>query len=216
MILDEWWVYAGIAAWAVVLDSATLLSASATLRFLLTPTGAVFLLIRAVAALVTGLIMPLLLTEDFKLEEFPAVVVFLAPLITVTALEFLLGAAGASGTSEQTNLVDLLAELRRTTVAEARRKENGAKQVTDLRTARALAAACDAAELNRMLLELLHNKMPTIGDARSRLGQLTIGMSQNDPLALRQELATELVKIDRQFAKTTLRDIRARQPASPP
>ncbi len=155
MVLDEWWVYAGIAAWALVLDSAALLSASATFRFLVTPTGVVFLLIRAVAALVAGLIMPVLLTQNLRLNEFPGVVVFLAPLITVTALEFLLGATGAASATEQTNLVSLLADLRRTTVAEARRKSNEAKQVMDLHTGRALAQRCDAQLLRRTLLDLL-------------------------------------------------------------
>lgn len=204
MIIDEWWVYVGIAVWAVVLDSATLLSASATFRFFLVPAGIAYLLIRSVAALVAGLIMPVMVTENLRLDDFPAIVVFLAPLVTVAALEWLLGRVGSTATNEQTNLVSLLADLRRTTVAEGRRRANEVKQSVDVYTARDLSERFSSQVLRRMLLDLLHTKMPSIAGARTRLGLLTAGMIEDDELALRQELATELVKIDRVFARAIL------------
>jgi hypothetical protein len=205
VILDQWWVYVGIAAWAVVLDCASLLSASSTFRFLTVPSGLAFLLLRVIAALIAGLLIPVILTEKLKLNEMPAVVVFLSPLITITTLELLLTRVGATSGNEQVDLVGLLVDLRRLTVAESRRKANEAKQAMDIRTSRALGGLYHARQLQRMLLDLLHTKMPTFKDARTRLEELTVDMSQDDD-SLRQELATEIVKIDREYAKTTLSD----------
>ncbi|MDP3703973.1 MAG: hypothetical protein Q8R78_06255 [Candidatus Omnitrophota bacterium] len=213
MVLDEWWVYAGIAGWAVVLDSASLLSASSTFRFFTVPSGIAFLLLRVIAALIAGLLMPVVLTDDLQLHELPAIVIFLSPLITVTTLEFLLARAGASPGNEQTDLVGLMVDLRRSTVAESRRKSNGVKQSKDLRTSRALGELCDSNALRRMLLDLLHTKMPTFQDARTRLDELTVGMSAEEE-SLRQELATEIVKIDREYAGATLRELQKKPQAS--
>lgn len=210
-MIDDWWLYPTIAAWSVFLDSATLLSTCGTLRFAWCPTGLVFLITRAVVALMAGLLLPVLLTEEFDLTGRPLIVAFVSPMVSISVLEVLLGRLSQSPGDYRTDIPGLLAQLKDKTVEDARRRADEARQSKDVKVAAGLAGSNDAEALRQMLLNLLHMKLPTITDACERLKLLTAGMSDSEEM-LRDELATEIVKIDRRYAVEMLRRSRRARP----
>ena len=210
MIINDWWAYVGIVAWALVLDSAAFYQQGKTWRFIQVPTGLLYLLIRSVACAVVGVLMPVLLTQDFKLDRYPQLVIFLAPLVTLSTLDALLGRAGVSQNKNDTNLGELLAGLRQAAVADAITQSGRAKQATDIEWTQQLSERFDSAQLERLLLDLLHTKMTTLQVARTKMSQLAEGRS-TDELGLRHELATDILTIDRDFAKATLKALKPRR-----
>ena len=198
MAPQEWWVYAGIVAWSVALDAAGLLAASNTWRFVLAATGVVFLTMRSVAAVVAGLLLPTVLSQDLGLSKHPEVLIFVAPLVSLAVIELFVGRISESGAS-RVDFTGLMGNLRALATADARSKEDAARYRADLKLIAMLAQKYASADLEESLVNLLHTKLPALKDAKERAKAL-LDAASTEESARRPEVATEIVKIDRTFA----------------
>jgi hypothetical protein len=198
MAPTEWWVYAGIVAWSVALDSAGLLAASNTWRFVLVATGLVFLTMRAIAALAAGLLLPTVLSERLGLGDHPEVLIFIAPIVSLAVIEVFVGRITETGAS-RVDFTSLMGNLRALATADARAMADEARYRGDLRLIALLAQKYPSADLEESLVNLLHTKLPALKDAKERAKAL-LDAASADESARRPEVATEIVKIDRTFA----------------
>lgn len=210
MFDDDWWIYPAIVGWSLFIDAITLFAAANTFRFAWTASGLAYLVIRASAAVVAAVVLPVVVADELGLQENGVLLVFFSPLVSLAILELALAKIAQPAAPAQ-DFLGLIANLRAKSVADAKRASEDAMYRGALKLISRLAEYFDANVLSDSLLSLLHTKMASLKDAKARMALLLDGVSADEE-PRRRQLATEIVKIDRVFGGNMARERKRAKP----